>query len=37
MQDSDLETSLALDYMIEISAQNFWNFIVKFGPKVEIC
>ncbi len=37
MQDSVLETLLVEDYMIKIKAQNFWNFIVKFGTKNEIC
>jgi hypothetical protein len=37
MQDSVLETLLVEDYTIEISAQKFWNFIVKFGSKAEIC
>ncbi len=37
MQDSVLETLLVEYYTIKISAQNFWNFIVKFGPKSEIC
>jgi hypothetical protein len=37
MQDSVLETLLVEDYTIEMTAQNFWNFIVKFGSKVEIC
>ncbi len=37
MQDSVLETSLVVDYTIEIWTQNFTNFIVKFGSKVEIC
>jgi hypothetical protein len=37
MQDSVLETSLVLDYMIEITAEKFWNLYAKFGFKVEIC
>jgi hypothetical protein len=37
MQDSVLETLLVVDYTIKIKAQNLWNFIVKFGPKAEIC
>jgi hypothetical protein len=37
MQDSVLETLLVEDYTILISAQNFWNFITKFGFKAEIC
>jgi hypothetical protein len=37
MQDSVLETLLVVDYTIKITAQNFWNFIVKFGSKAEIC
>jgi hypothetical protein len=35
MQDSVLETLLVVDYIIEISAQNLWNFIAKFGSKAE--
>jgi hypothetical protein len=37
MQDSVLETLLVVLYMIKISLQNLWNFIVKFGSKAEIC
>jgi hypothetical protein len=37
MKDSVLETLLVVDYTIEISPQNFWNFIAKFGSKAEIC
>ncbi len=37
MQDSVLETLLVVLYMIKITAQKFLNFIVKFGPKAEIC
>jgi hypothetical protein len=35
MQDSVLESLLVVD-TIEMTAQNFWNFIVKFGSKAEI-
>jgi hypothetical protein len=37
MQDIVLETLLVEDYKIQIPAQNFWNFTVKFGSKAEIC
>jgi hypothetical protein len=37
MQDTVLETLLVADYTIKITAQNLWNFIVKFGSKAEIC
>jgi hypothetical protein len=37
MQNSVLETLRVVDYTIKIWTQNFWNFIVKFGSKVEIC
>jgi hypothetical protein len=37
MQDSVLEALLVVDFMIKISAQILWNFIVKFGSKAEIC
>jgi hypothetical protein len=37
MQDSVLETLFVVDYMIKISAQNSFNFIVKFDSKAEIC
>jgi hypothetical protein len=37
MQDSVLETLLVVDSKTKITAQNLWNFIVKFGSKVEIC
>jgi hypothetical protein len=37
MQDIVLETLLVEDYTIKITGQNFWNLVVKFGPKAEIC
>jgi hypothetical protein len=37
MQNSVLETLRVVDYTIKIWTQNFWNFIVKFGSKVEMC
>ncbi len=36
MQDSVLEALWVVDFTIEILAQNFYNFIVKFGSKAEI-
>jgi hypothetical protein len=36
MQDSVLETLLFVDYTTKMTAQNLWNFIVKFGSKVKI-
>jgi hypothetical protein len=37
MQDSVLETLLVVDYTIKIWTKIFWNLIVKFGSKAEIC
>ncbi len=37
MQDSVLEMLLVVLYMIKNSIQNFFNFIVKFEFKAEIC
>jgi hypothetical protein len=37
MQDSVLETLLVVDSTNKMTAQNFKNFIVKFGFKAEIC
>jgi hypothetical protein len=37
MQDSALETLLVVNSTIKMTAQNFWNFIIKFGSKAEIC
>ncbi len=36
MQDSVLETLLVVDFTTKMTAQNFWNFIAKFGSKAEI-
>jgi hypothetical protein len=36
-KDSVLETLLVVDSTTEMTPQNLWNFIVKFGSKVEIC
>jgi hypothetical protein len=37
MNDGILETLLVALSIVKSSAQNFWNFVVKFGSKVEIC
>jgi hypothetical protein len=40
MQDSirnAMETLLVVDYTNEMTAQIFWNFIIKIGSKAEIC
>jgi hypothetical protein len=37
MKDSHLEMLLVVDSMIKMTAQNLWDFIVKFGSKAEIC
>ncbi len=37
MQDSVLETLLVVDSTNKITAQNLWNFIVKFGSNAKIC
>ncbi len=37
LQDSVLETLLVVDSTIKMTAQNLWNFVVKFGSKAEIC
>jgi hypothetical protein len=37
MPDSVLETLLVVDSTTKITVQNLWNFISKFGSKVEIC
>jgi hypothetical protein len=37
MQDSVLETLLVVNSTNKMTAQNLWNFIVKFGSKAEIC
>jgi hypothetical protein len=37
MQDSVLKSLLVVDYTIEMTAQNLWNLIAKFGSKAEIC
>jgi hypothetical protein len=37
MEDSVLEALRVVDHMIKITAQNFLNFLVKFGTKAEIC
>jgi hypothetical protein len=36
MQDSILETLLVEDSTTKMTAQNLWNFVVKFGSKAEI-
>jgi hypothetical protein len=35
MQDSVLETLLVVDSTIKMTAQNLWDFIVKFGSKAK--
>jgi hypothetical protein len=37
MQGSVLERLLVIDSTTKMTAQNFKNFIVKFGSKAEIC
>jgi hypothetical protein len=37
MQDSVVETLLVEDSTTKMTVQNFWNFIAKFGSKVQIC
>jgi hypothetical protein len=37
MQDSVLETLLVVNSTNKMTAQNFKNFIVKFGSKAKIC
>ncbi len=37
MKNTVLETLWVALFMIKISPQNLWNFIAKFGSKVEIC
>jgi hypothetical protein len=37
IKDSVLEALLVADYTNKMRAQNFYNFIVKFGTQAEIC
>jgi hypothetical protein len=37
MNDGILETLWVVLSIVKNSAQSFWNFIAKFGSKVEIC